>query len=165
MDTDRDLDDFVRLLDYPMFVVTAVHEQTGERSGCLVGFATQCSIDPARLLVCLSRTNHTYRVAARAPLLAVHGLGSQDGDLAELFGTRTGDEIDKFARCAWYPGPRGVPLLRRCGYRVVGAVLDRFDLGDHDGFLLRPVEVSAGGQGQRPLMFSAVRDLSAGHPA
>ncbi len=31
-------------MDYPMFVVTAA--AAGEQSGCLVGFATQCSIDP-----------------------------------------------------------------------------------------------------------------------
>jgi flavin reductase (DIM6/NTAB) family NADH-FMN oxidoreductase RutF len=37
-------------LDYPMLVVTAA--AAGERAGCLVGFATQASIDPARFLVC-----------------------------------------------------------------------------------------------------------------
>ncbi len=152
---------FVAGFDYPMFVVTVAG--SGERSGCLVGFATQCSIDPFRFLVCVSRANHTYRVAERARVLAVHALEHGQHDLAALFGEQTGDEIDKFARCAWTPGPDGTPLLDDCRRRLVGAVLDRFDLGDHTGFLLEPVQ-SSGGDAP-PLMFSAVRDLDAGHPA
>src|SRR5206468_3781620 len=101
---------YTSILDYPMFVVTAVDANTGARSGCLVGFVTQCSLDPMRFLVCLSRANHTYGVARGAPVLAVHALGPEHRDLATLFGTRTGDEIDKFTRCAWHPGPAGVPL-------------------------------------------------------
>jgi flavin reductase (DIM6/NTAB) family NADH-FMN oxidoreductase RutF len=44
-------------LHYPMFIVTACAE--GERSGCLIGFATQASIDPPRFLVGLSHQNRT----------------------------------------------------------------------------------------------------------
>ena len=47
-------------LDYPMFIVTACAD--GERSGCLIGFATQISIKPPRFLTGLSHKNHTYRV-------------------------------------------------------------------------------------------------------
>ncbi|MFC7482034.1 flavin reductase [Luedemannella flava] len=96
-------DRFTGQLDYPMFVLTV------PGSGCLIGFATQCSIDPPRFLACLSKANHTYRAAARALAVAVHRLGPADHDLAELFGTETGDEVDKLARCAWRPGPHGVP--------------------------------------------------------
>ena len=31
-----------------------------DREGCLVGFATQASIDPPRILVCLSVENATF---------------------------------------------------------------------------------------------------------
>ncbi|HEX8931084.1 MAG TPA: flavin reductase, partial [Actinomycetota bacterium] len=44
------LDRLVDRLDYPMLIVTA--ETDGERAGCLVGFATQCSIEPPRFLLC-----------------------------------------------------------------------------------------------------------------
>jgi flavin reductase (DIM6/NTAB) family NADH-FMN oxidoreductase RutF len=155
--------EFIAGLDYPMFVVTAADVDTGERSGCLVGFATQCSIAPLRFLVCLSRTNHTHRVAGRSRMLAVHALGTGQRDLAVLFGEQTGDEVDKFTRCAWTPGPQGTPLLDECPRRLVGRVLDRFDLGDHTGHLLEPVQET--GVAAPTLMFSAVRDLQAGHPA
>ena len=48
-----DFDRFVDGLDYPMFVVT-VSDRT-RRADCLVGFATQVSLDPARMLVVLDR--------------------------------------------------------------------------------------------------------------
>lgn len=49
--TVTDVDPF-NLLDHPMYVVTA--EADGERAGCLVGYASQCSIQPARFMVWLS---------------------------------------------------------------------------------------------------------------
>ena len=55
----------VSRLDYPMAIVTAADGE--ERSGCLVGFHTQCSIEPARFLICISRRNHTYSIAANSP--------------------------------------------------------------------------------------------------
>lgn len=153
-------------LDYPMFVVTTTDGR--ERSGCLVGFTTQTSIDPPRFLVCLSDKNHTYRVAVGAQVLAVHQLGSDQHELAELFGGETGDEIDKFARCSWNAGPGGVPLLEECPRHVVGRVLERLPLGDHVGFLLEPVETAAQPHGPGPrdaLTLDDVTDLEPGHEA
>jgi len=97
----QQLDRFVAPLDQPMYVLTVAGTDGGHPSGCLVGFATQCSIAPPRLLACLSKENHTYRAAASASVAAVHRLAASDHDLAALFGEQTGDEIDKFARCAW----------------------------------------------------------------
>jgi flavin reductase (DIM6/NTAB) family NADH-FMN oxidoreductase RutF len=156
---------WVAELDAAMIVVTtAAHD---ERSGCLVGFHGQASIDPPRYAVWLSKANHTYRVLWAAEHVAVHLLGVDDRDLAELFGTETGDEIDKFARCDWEPGPGGVPLLARCQHRFVGrrsALLD--DGGDHVCLVLAPVEASTGdGSGIVPLRLSAVVDLEPGHAA
>ncbi|WP_255360521.1 flavin reductase, partial [Frankia sp. EI5c] len=50
--------DAVSAISYPMAVVTTAVD--GERSGCLVGFHTQCGIDPPRYLVCISHNNHTF---------------------------------------------------------------------------------------------------------
>jgi flavin reductase (DIM6/NTAB) family NADH-FMN oxidoreductase RutF len=161
---DGDLDPFLAGLDYPMFIVTAVHRETGTRAGCLVGFTTQCSLEPDRFLVCLSQNNYTYRVAMHADVLAVHGLDPAQRELAALFGARTGDEVDKFAQCSWRPGPSGVPILTDCPRHFVGEVLDRFPLGNHTGFLLRPCE-AVGDSARPPLTFAQVRDLDAGHAA
>jgi flavin reductase (DIM6/NTAB) family NADH-FMN oxidoreductase RutF len=150
-------------LDYPMLIVTAAAGD--ERAGCLVGFHTQSSIDPRRWAVWISTANHTYRVACRSSVLAVHFPSVDDHDLAELFGSVTGDEVDKFARCEWAEGPEGVPLLARCQNRFVGRVLDRLEGGgDHVCFLVEPTDVEHASP-LRQLGFHAVRDLRPGHPA
>lgn len=152
-------DAFVDDLDYPVFVVTTT--DGAERAGCLVGFTTQTSIRPPRFLVCLSRANRTYRVAGRADLLAVHLLDRRDHPLAALFGGETGDELDKLERCAWRPGPGGVPVLEDCAALLVGRILERVPMGDHVGHLLEPVAVSAAEAD--PLTVDDVRDVEAGH--
>lgn len=154
---------FVEGFDYPMFVVTTA--AGGERSGCLVGFATQTGIEPFRFLVCLSKNNHTHRVARRASHLIVHVPGRDQLDLAELFGSETGDEIDKFAGVRWTPGPGGAPLLADCPRWLAGEIRHRMDLGDHTGFLLAPVDAGARPHDAGPLMFAAARRLTPGHPA
>ncbi|GAA0571095.1 flavin reductase family protein [Actinomadura livida] len=161
-----DSDGFVAGFDYPMFVVTTVDPRTGSPAGCLVGFTTQTSIEPFRFLVCLSRQNQTYRTAEAATVLAVHVLGRDEDqrELAALFGSETGDEVDKFARCSWQPGPEGVPLLSGAQRHLVGRILERVTLGDHAGFLLEPVEVAVRTEAA-PLTFRSLPDMDPGHSA
>jgi flavin reductase (DIM6/NTAB) family NADH-FMN oxidoreductase RutF len=148
-------------LEYPMFIVTA--RAGDERLGCLVGFATQTSIDPPRFAVGLSRENRTFRRGRDADVLGVHCVPADAADLAELFGGETGDEVDKFARCEWHDGPEGVPILDRCHRWFVGRVLDRFDAGDHELFLLEPVAASAAPEDD--FTFHRAKRIEPGHPA
>jgi len=149
-------------LDYPMIIVTTV-SRSGERAGCLVGFHTQCSIDPLRWAVFLSVENHTYRAALDAEALAAHFPSADDHDVAALFGSVTGDEADKFAGCEWTEGPHGVPLLTRCPVRFVGRVHDIVDSGgDHVCFVLDPIAAEHP-ELLHPLTFQATRDVQAGH--
>ncbi len=136
------VDDFLDKLDFPLFIVTAAAGD--KRSGCLVGFVSQCSIDPARLLVCISEKNHTHEVAKMSAALAVHLIPKERTDLVDLFGSHTGYDIDKFSRCEWSAGPDGAPLLAGCPSRVVGRVIDAQPVGDHTAFLVEAVEASAG---------------------
>lgn len=154
---------FARLfadVDTTMFIVTA--HGGGERSGCLIGFATQASIDPPRFLACISRKNHTYRVACQSETLVVHFVDHDAGDLAELFGGESGDELDKFARVEWRAGPGGAPVLERLPTWFAGRVVERIRLGDHDGFLLEPV-AGAVRSGTAPLRFHRARRIAPGH--
>lgn len=159
-----DLDPFTDALDYPLYVVTT--QLDGERAGCLVGFASQCSIRPVRFIVWLSKANHTYRVAARADRLAVHLLGHEQGHLARLFGGETGDSTDKFARTAWHPGPGGAPVLDDAPAWFVGRVESRVTGGDHVGFLLVPEAAEhPADDGLRLLSLSDGLGITPGHPA
>jgi flavin reductase (DIM6/NTAB) family NADH-FMN oxidoreductase RutF len=156
------MDTLTSELDYPMVIVTTIAD--GERSGCLVGFHTQCSIQPERWAVWISKANHTYRVAANGTMLAVHFPSTDDRDLAELFGEETGDEVDKFALCEWTEGPEGVPLLDGLPNRIIGRILDTVDDGcDHQLFVIDVAEA----QHRHPLRqlgFQAVRGFEPGHP-
>jgi flavin reductase (DIM6/NTAB) family NADH-FMN oxidoreductase RutF len=153
----------VSMLDYPMYVVTT--RAGDEKAGCLVGFTSQVSIGPPRFLVGLSEKNHTYRVARRATHVAVHLVPRTHRELARLFGSETGDRTDKFARCRWRLGPNEMPILDDATGWFVGEVLSRYDLGDHVGFLLNPVEGSAPDEFDQLVTFADVRDLEPGHQA
>jgi flavin reductase (DIM6/NTAB) family NADH-FMN oxidoreductase RutF len=155
-------EELVGELDYPMMIVTVA--AGGERGGCLVGFTTQASIDPPRYAVCLSDKNRTYRIAAGAGHLGVHFLAADREDLAELFGSETGDEVDKFVRTGWRPGPHGVPLLDGCPNRFVGRILERLDAGDHRIFLLEPVFAEHERQ-ERQFPFHRAKRIEPGHEA
>ena len=87
-------DGLMSSLDPPLVVVTTAVGD--ERGGCLVGFHAQAGIDPDRYCLWLSKANHTYRLALRATHLGVHFLAEDQLDLAERFGTLTGDDVDKF---------------------------------------------------------------------
>jgi flavin reductase (DIM6/NTAB) family NADH-FMN oxidoreductase RutF len=149
-------------LDYPMFIVTA--RAGDEPLGCLIGFATQTSIDPPRFLICLSQNNRTYRHGRDSDHFGVHAVPADAEDLAELFGGETQDEIDKFARTAWHEGPEGVPILDACENWFVGRVLWRQDAGDHDAFLLEPVSAHAS-KDVETFTFHRAKRIDAGHEA
>jgi flavin reductase (DIM6/NTAB) family NADH-FMN oxidoreductase RutF len=162
MSSDDIFHELVSELSYPMFIVTAAAGT--ERAGCLVGFATQASIDPPRLLVFLSKSNRTYKVAEQARVLAVHFLNRDNEDLATAFGEATGDDSDKFANREWIPGPDGTPLLPGTRGWITGTILDRMDAGDHVAHLLTIDSAKAGVAGEQ-LGFQSVRNMEPGHPA
>ncbi|MFE3991208.1 flavin reductase family protein [Streptomyces goshikiensis] len=165
---DPELVAFAEPPDGTMYVVTAAAAD-GARAGCLVGFASQCSIHPPRFIVWLSTANHTLRVAREASFLAVHVLGGDQRELAELFGTECGARVDKFARVPWRPSADGAPVLSEARAWFVGRIERRMEgTGDHMGFLLAPVEQSPdrdAGPAPRLLALRDVEGLTPGHPA
>ena len=154
----------VEALDQPMIVVTTASGD--ERAGCLVGFHCQSSIDPGRYVVWLSKANHTGRVGLRATHLAVHFLDRSQHDLAERFGTRTGDDGDKFDGLDLVEAD-GVdaPLLRDCPNRLLGRRTAALDEGGDHVCVVLEVERVWTGEGLDPLRLSDVSDLEPGHPA
>ena len=160
--TEQTFQRLVAQLDYPMFIATVAAE--GERAGCLIGFATQASIHPPRFLAGISDKNRTHRVAEHADTMAIHLVPAAATELAELFGGETGDEVDKFERCAWHPGPDGVPLLDECPNRFVGRILERIDFGDHTGHVLEPIAAEADEESGQ-LGFHRAKRIEPGHEA
>lgn len=145
----------------PVHIVTACAD--GRRAGCLVGFATQVSMDPERFLVCISRANATFPVAMAAGRLAVHAVTERERDLAELFGGETGDDVDKFTRCRWTPAQDGTPILSGPPTWFLGRIVERIDLGDHVGCVLEPEHLHEGGRIVQ-LTEGELGEIEPGHP-
>jgi len=145
----------------PYYVVTTAVE--GEQAGCLIGYASQCSIEPPRFAAWLSKVNLTYRVARTAETLVIHLLREGDDDLAELFGGETGDEVDKFSSVEWKPGPDGCPVVVRLDW-FAGSIVDRVDTGDHVAFVLAPFGGEVRSDSSEQLPDSALDGVEAGHP-
>lgn len=166
---DEDIAAFTTLADPSVYVVTAAAD--GQRAGCLVGFASQCSLDPVRFAVWLSKANHTYRLALAAHTLTVHLLPRDRHDLAARFGSRCSAETDKFDGLAWHEGPEGALVLTDALAWFTGRIHDRYDGGDHVAFVLDPIAAAhaketADDQGhQAALTLHDASDITAGHPA
>jgi flavin reductase (DIM6/NTAB) family NADH-FMN oxidoreductase RutF len=160
--TSATVDRILMSLDYPLLVVTTATSQT--RGGCLVGFSTQCSVDPLLLLICISRQNRTCRVADAAPGLAIHGISEAERDLAELFGGETGDETDKFEHCEWSTGNLGLPILARAPGWIAGTIEARFDAGDHIAHVVKPTAAELR-RPFDPLPTRGATDIEPGHDA
>ena len=157
------LDDLLRHGNPPIVIVTA-RDGRGRRAGCLVGFTSQCGIEPPRYAVWLSVRNHTYDVARDSSHLAVHLLSRDQRSLAELFGSVTGRDRDKFAECEWDDGPHGLPILRHAAGWFAGRVRHVSSSGDHELFIVSP-QIAHGQVDEPPLSFQDVKDLDAGNPA
>lgn len=157
------MDTFIDRLNPDMCVVTAT--AGGERAGCLVGFASQCSLRPVRFVVWLSEVNHTFRVARQAEVLAVHLLAREQQALAALFGGRTGDETDKFQGVPLREAYGGALVLQDAPAWFVGRIVTCVGGGDHIGFVLDPVEWGGRDECDGPLLrLSDALGIDPGHP-
>jgi flavin reductase (DIM6/NTAB) family NADH-FMN oxidoreductase RutF len=155
--------DMMAGMDPAMVIVTTSAGR--ERGGCLVGFHAQSSIEPSRYCIWLSKANHTYRLALRASHLGIHFLTDTDtdGELAELFGTLSGDDIDKFTRVPFVETKEKVPVLESCdNWLVVEKIALLDEGGDHVCISTQPVTVHYEGD-FRPLRLSSVNHLTPGH--
>ncbi|CAM3434394.1 flavin reductase family protein [Nocardioides dubius] len=154
-------DSLMASLDSPLAIVTTAAE--GQRAGCLIGFHSQAGITEQRYCVWLSKANHTYRVALRATHLAVHYLTADDLELAERFGTRTGEDGDKFDGLEVEPSASGVPLLAALPNRVALERIALLDDGsDHVCITCRVVSAESSGA-FTPLRLSDADHLEPGH--
>ena len=160
-------DELVGATDPVMLVVTVT--VADRRDGCLVGFHSQCGIEPRRHALWMSKANRTTRLVAddRCRHVGVHLLRADQHELARHFGTLTGDAVDKLEGVAVTDGPGGTPLLTGCTDRFVGRKLALTEAdADHLCLTVEPIEVFRAGGRSFPqwLRLSQVTDLVAGHP-
>lgn len=147
--------------DPPLIVLTTA--VGNDRAGCLVGFHAQSSITPQHYCVWLSKANHTYRVGLRAARFAVHFLTADDMNIAERFGTLSGEDMDKFAGLDIDLDPDGVPLLKASPNRMSLERIAVLDDGSDHVCLTSRVHSARSGKGFVPLRVSSATHLVPGH--
>lgn len=155
---DESFDDFLGMLDGPVFVVTT--QADGQPSGCLVSFATQTSVVPPSFMVVVPGGD-THEAASRSGHLAVHALAQSQVGLAELFD----GETNKFERCSWRAGPQGMPILDEAMAWFVGRTAHWIQIGDHVAYVLEPVATWAPESTEDLLYLSDLDDPEPGHEA
>ncbi|OBH03468.1 MULTISPECIES: flavin reductase family protein [unclassified Mycobacterium] len=151
------------MLDGPVFIVTT--QADGQPSGCLISFATQTSVQPPSFMVAIPRSSGACEAARSSEHLAVHVLAQHQVVLAELFENDADDQADKFARCSWRAGPRGMPILDEAIAWFVGRTAYWIDIGDHVGYIVEPVGGWAPESYEDVLYLSDLDDLEPGHEA
>jgi len=108
--------------------VITTRQADGTPRGFTANSFTSVSLDPPLLLVCLARTAHSAEVFAAAPHFAVNILAEDQKAVSGLFASRA---PDKFAQCAWTPGPADLPLIDGSLARFACLNHQLVDAGDH----------------------------------
>ncbi len=151
------------MLDGPVFVVTT--QADGQPSGCLISFATQTSVRPPSFMVAIPRSSGACDAVRQSEHLAVHVLAQHQVVLAELFENDADDQAEKFGRCSWRVGPRGMPILDEAIAWFVGRTAYWIEIGDHVGYIVEPVAGWAPESYEDVLYLSDLDDLEPGHEA
>lgn len=124
--------------------VITTRQPDGTPRGFTANSFTSVSLDPPLLLVCLAKTAHSAEVFAGAPHFAVNVLAQDQKAVSGLFASRA---PDKFAQCAWSPGPFEVPMIDGALAQFTCASHQLVDAGDHL-ILIGRVESFATNEGQ-----------------
>lgn len=108
--------------------VVTTRQPDGTPRGFTANSFTSVSLDPPLLLVCLAKTAHSADTFATAPHFAVNILAEDQKAVSGLFASRA---PDKFAQCAWTPGPADMPLIDGSLAQFTCAAHQLVDAGDH----------------------------------
>jgi flavin reductase (DIM6/NTAB) family NADH-FMN oxidoreductase RutF len=108
--------------------VVTTRQPDGTPRGFTANSFTSVSLDPPLLLVCLAKTAHSADTFASAPHFAVNILAEDQKAVSGLFASRT---PDKFAQCAWTPGPADMPLIDGALAQFTCTSHQLVDAGDH----------------------------------
>ena len=105
-----------------------------------VGFTatsfTSVSLHPPLVSFCIYRGSSSWPAVEAAEYVAVHLLGTDQAEVAQIFAA---GGIDRFAQTAWRSGPYGMPLLDSALAWMVCRVTERIAAGNHAIVLAEPV--------------------------
>jgi flavin reductase (DIM6/NTAB) family NADH-FMN oxidoreductase RutF len=122
----------------------------GEPKGLTATAFTSLSLDPPRILVCVSTRSHTYpALMTEGAAFAVNMLRCEQEGIADIFASK---RDDKFLLVDVEDGLLGVPVLKNTLAHLECRVVARYPGGDHV-ILVASVEHLASDEQGEPLLF------------
>jgi flavin reductase (DIM6/NTAB) family NADH-FMN oxidoreductase RutF len=117
-------------------IVTAM--QGDEPRGLAVNAFSSLTLEPPRVLVCISQTAKSYTTIFGAKTFAVNVLAADQAAVAKRFAQSGGD---KFAGIAWDAGRWGAPMLDGACAVAVSELESRVHVHTHTIFVGRVIDV------------------------
>ncbi|GAA2287463.1 monooxygenase [Streptomyces ruber] len=119
-----------------------------------VGFTCQAfsslSLDPPRIILCVSRTSASWPTIRDSGSFCVNVLAQQQQALSERFARSGGD---KFRDVAWIPSPDGAPRLADATAWIDCGVHAEHDGGDHLVVIGDVLRLEAPAEPREPLLY------------
>ncbi|WFE20588.1 flavin reductase family protein [Solwaraspora sp. WMMD937] len=115
--------------------ITAITAQGGVAALTVNSF-TSVSLQPAKVLFCVTSSSSSFSTLVGSSRIAIHILSRDQEDVARRFATSGLTGAEKLAGVSWLPGPDGVPLLPGTPAVLAGRRDEVITSGDHVIFLL-----------------------------
>ncbi|MFC1533746.1 flavin reductase family protein [Thermodesulfobacteriota bacterium] len=130
------LDDQVfNYMSYGLYVLTS--RDNGNLNGQIVNSVNQVTYDPVRVAVAINKKNLTHEYITKSKMFAVSVLDeSTPMSFFQLFGFKSGRDIDKLSMVKYKEGVTGCPVVEENSLSIVEAVVFKeIDLGTHTIFI------------------------------
>ncbi len=119
------------IISHPVAIITT---KKGEKmNGMTAAWVCQISIDPPIMCVSISPLRHTWEMLEKTDYFGVSLLGDGQERIAEVFGTVSGRDTNKFGVLGIEPiiGKEDVPLIPGSLAAFVCKKKDAVEMGDH----------------------------------
>ena len=137
-------------ISHPVAIITV--KQGRKLNGMTAAWVTQISTDPPMLCVSISPKRHTWKMLGKAEYFGVCMLAEGQEDVANVFGTKSGYDVDKFGMMDIEPfmAAHDVPLVPDSLAGFVCRKSHQVEQGDHWALFGEVVEAWKGPE-RRPL--------------
>jgi len=113
----------------PIAIVTGSYD--GKMSGFIASWITQVSFIPPLIMVAINPKHYSYELITRSDAFAVNLLRTDQIDLVDWFGKRSGKQVAKFESTSYELGKTGSPLLKDCLACIECNIMWAKEAGDH----------------------------------
>jgi ferric-chelate reductase [NAD(P)H] len=134
-------------LSYGLYVMTSLYKD--QMNGQIVNSVNQVTSKPVRLAVTVNKKNLTHDFIQESKLFGISILNETTPmSFFELFGFRSGREVDKLSQVRHRKGVTGCPVVHENTLSFVEAVVFKeIDLGSHTIFIGNAVNSEVLGNG------------------